>query len=125
MKHIKLDEDTPQNISTQENKLDLSGFDSNSDSLHNKNIKLDNQDINEKESKVMSKTQKELEEAKQTDKPIDSITNNENTLDEPVTVTLKRELKMISVKLMFIVNPFTKDEAKNRQILQCNISNIS
>lgn len=120
LKHVKLDEDTPQDISTQENKLELSGFGSNSDSLNNKNISLEVHDPNENEFKVMPKTHKELEDSKQTDHSSDLINDKENTLDEPVTVTLRRELKMISVKLLFIVNPLTNDEAKNRQILQCN-----
>ena len=118
---VKLDE-TPSNISEgNNNKLDLSEFDTNE---NNQKIDLnpEKEDI-EKEVPIKDKFTNE----KITKLPDlnSKITNNEvivhNTLNESILTSLLRDLLKIIYKIKFVLNPFSKSDILNKEILDWDL----
>ena len=118
---VKLDE-TPSNISEgNNNKLDLSEFDTNE---NNQKIDLnpEKEDI-EKEVPIKDKFTNE----KITKLPDlnSKITNNEvivhNTLNESILTSLLRDLLKIILKIKFVLNPFSKNDILNKEILDWDL----
>ena len=107
---VKLDE-TPNNISEgNTNKLELSGFDTNE---NNQKIEL-NPEKEEIEKEVTIK-----------DKISEKIKYNEvivhHTLNESILTSLLRDLLKIILKIKFVLNPFSKNDILNKEILDWDL----
>ena len=116
---VKLDE-TPNNISEgNTNKLELSGFDTNE---NNQKIELnpEKEEI-EKEVTIKDKISEKIKFPDLNSK----ITNNEvivhNTLNESILTSLLRDLLKIILKIKFVLNPFSKNDILNKEILDWDL----
>ena len=116
---VKLDE-TPNNISEgNTNKLELSGFDTNE---NNQKIELnpEKEEI-EKEVTIKDKISEKIKFPDLNSK----ITNNEvivhHTLNESILTSLLRDLLKIILKIKFVLNPFSKNDILNKEILDWDL----
>jgi hypothetical protein len=116
---VKLDE-TPNNISEgNTNKLELSGFDSNE---NNQKIDLNpEKEVIEKEVTIKDKISEKIKFPDLNSK----ITNNEvivhHTLNESILTSLLRDLLKILFKIKFVLNPFSKNDILNKEILDWDL----
>ena len=117
---VKLDE-TPNNISEgNTNKLELSGFDTNE---NNQKIDLNpEKEVIEKEVTIKDKIKSEKKKLQDL---TSNITSNEvivhHTLNEPILTSLLRDLLKILFKIKFVLNPFSKNDILNKEILDWDL----
>ena len=95
-----LDKDEEEEVIKEENK--------------NPSIEISNPLKEKKEIKLTS-----ISSSEQYKKAIDNI--NKNTINEPVSDTIKRDLYLIWTKLKYVINPFVNENERNKHVRQWDL----